>query len=149
MRMLPLLLLSVLPLSVLSSQSAVVPTDVQMPGTQPGEVNELESPNKCDNCHGGYDTLVEPTYNWTGGMMAQATRDPLFWATLAVAEQDFPGAGDLCIRCHSTEGWIGGRSTPTDGTGLRDSDASGVMCDACHNMANPDGSEHPGVQFAP
>lgn len=30
-----------------------VPTAVQMPGTQPGEVSTLEAPTKCDNCHGG------------------------------------------------------------------------------------------------
>ena len=49
-------------------------------------------------------------------MMANAGRDPIFWATLAVAEQDFDGSGNLCIRCHSTGGWYGGRSTPTDGS---------------------------------
>ncbi len=26
----------------------VVPTDIQQPGTQPGEISGLESPNKCD-----------------------------------------------------------------------------------------------------
>jgi hypothetical protein len=31
----------------------VVPTDIQQPGTQPNEVGTLESPDKCDNCHGG------------------------------------------------------------------------------------------------
>jgi len=30
--------------------------------------------------------------------MGNAGRDPVFWATLAVAEQDFDGSGDLCIR---------------------------------------------------
>jgi hypothetical protein len=98
----------------------IVPTDIQQPGTQPQEVSNLESPDKCDNCHGGYDLSVEPPHNWRGSMMANAGRDPIFWATLAVAEQDFlpgeGGAGDLCIRCHSTAGWLGGRSTPTDGS---------------------------------
>ena len=47
--------------------------------------------------------------------MAHASRDPIFWATVAIAEQAFDGAGDLCIRCHVPEGWLGGRSTPTDG----------------------------------
>ncbi len=40
-----------------------VPTEVQMPGTQQGEVVNLESPDKCDNCHEGYndaDTVGEP-----------------------------------------------------------------------------------------
>jgi len=130
-----------------------VPTDIQQPGTQPQEISNLESPDKCDNCHGGYNTAVEPAYNWRGSMMANAGRDPIFWATLAVAEQDFipgeGGAGDLCIRCHSTGGWLAGRSTPTDGSGLAAGDSDGVECDFCHMMTNPDNSEHLGEQFPP
>jgi hypothetical protein len=122
-----------------------VPTDIQQPGTQPGEVGNLESPDKCDNCHGGYNSAVEPAHNWRGSMMAHAGRDPIFWATLAIAEQDFDGAGDLCIRCHSTAGWLAGRSTPTDGSGLAAGDADGVECDFCHKMTNPDNSEHAGT----
>ncbi len=126
-----------------------VPTDIQQPGSQPLEVGNLESPDKCDNCHGGYNASVEPAYNWRGSMMANAGRDPIFWATLAIAEQDFDGAGDLCIRCHSTAGWLGGRSTPTDGSALTPGDADGVECDFCHKMTNPDNSELAGVQNAP
>jgi hypothetical protein len=80
-------------------------------------------------------------------MMAHAGRDPIFWATVAIAEQDFDGAGDLCIRCHAVEGWIGGRSTPTDGSGLAAGDDEGVQCDVCHRLTNPDDSEHLGVQL--
>jgi hypothetical protein len=127
----------------------VVPTDIQQPGTQPGEISGLESPNKCDNCHGGYNKAVEPAHNWRGSMMAHAGRDPIFWATLAIAEQDFNGSGDLCLRCHSTTGWLGGRSTPTDGSGLAASDSDGVDCDFCHKVTNPDFSEHMGVMNAP
>ena len=67
----------------------VVPPEIEQPGTQPGEIGNLETPDKCDNCHGGYDSAVEPAYNWRGSMMAHAGRDPIFWATVAVAEQDF------------------------------------------------------------
>lgn len=126
-----------------------VPTEIQQPGTQPGEVGNLESPDRCDNCHGGYNHAVEPAFNWRGSLMASAGRDPIFWATVAVAEQDFPGAGDLCIRCHSPEGWAAGRSTPTDGSALLDKDANGVACDLCHKMTRPDRTEHVGVQFPP
>jgi hypothetical protein len=133
----------------MASAALVVPTEIQQPGTQPGEVGTLESPDKCDNCHGGYNLSVEPGHNWRGSMMANAGRDPIFWATLAIAEQDFDGAGDLCIRCHSPEGWLGGRSTPTDGSALRAGDADGVQCDLCHTMTNPDDSEHLGVQSPP
>jgi hypothetical protein len=126
-----------------------VPVTVQQPGTQPGDIGGLESPNKCDNCHGGYNSAVEPAHNWRGSMMAHAGRDPIFWATVAVAEQDFNGAGDLCLRCHSTTGWLGGRSTPTDGSGLAASDSDGVDCDFCHKLTDPDGSEHVGVMNTP
>jgi hypothetical protein len=127
----------------------IVPTDLQQPGTQPGEAGNIEAPDKCDNCHGGYSTTAEPAHNWRGSMMAQATRDPIFWATVAIAEQDFDGAGDLCLRCHTPDGWLGGRSTPTDGSALVASDAEGVTCDACHKLTNPDDSEWQGAQFAP
>ena len=127
----------------------VVPLVIDQPGTQPQEVSNLESPDKCDNCHGGYNTAVEPAHNWRGSMMANAGRDPIFWATLAIAEQDFDGAGDLCIRCHSTAGWLAGRSTPTDGSGLAAGDSDGVECDFCHKMTNPNNTEHLGEMFDP
>jgi hypothetical protein len=130
-----------------------VPTDVQMPGTQPGEGVNVESVSKCDNCHGNFASpsspLEEPWFNWAGGMMAHASRDPIFWATMAIGEQDFDGSGDLCLRCHVPEGWLAGRSTPTDGSAMAAGDADGVQCDVCHKLTNPDGSEHPGVQNAP
>jgi hypothetical protein len=136
-------------LSSIAVAAETVPTDIQQPGTQPQEVGNLESPDKCDNCHGGYNTSVEPAHNWRGSMMAQAGRDPIFWATLAIAEQDFDGSGDLCIRCHSTGGWLAGRSTPTDGSGLAAGDSDGVECDYCHKLTNPDNSEHIGVMNEP
>ena len=117
----------------------VVPNEIKMPGTQPEEVGNFESPDKCDNCHAGYNDLdpgAEPATGWRGGAMGNAGRDAIFWATLAVAEQDFDGVGDLCIRCHSAKGWYGGRSTPTDGSGLASSDDNGIDCDTCHASTN-------------
>jgi hypothetical protein len=130
----------------------VVPNEIMMPGTQPQEVGNFESPNKCDNCHAGYnvdDPGAEPATGWRGAAMGNAGRDPVFWATLAVAEQDFDGAGDLCIRCHSAAGWYGGRSTPTDGSGLQAADDNGIDCDTCHASTNTDNSEHLGVMNSP
>ncbi len=144
-----LLLISTVSVAVCTWGADTVPTDIQQPGTQPGEISSLESPNKCDNCHGGYDSAVEPAHNWRGSMMAHAGRDPIFWATLAVAEQDFEGSGDLCLRCHAPAGWLGGRSTPTDGSGLAAGDGDGVECDFCHKLTNPDNSEHLGVMTPP
>ena len=136
-------------LLVFSVQAAeTVPTEIQMPGTQPEEVSPLESPGRCDNCHAGYndaDTIGEPEHEpstgWLGGAMGNAGRDAIFWATVAIAEQDFDGSGDLCIRCHSTGGWFAGRSTPTDGSGLATTDDEGVDCDACHSGAAFNGPE--------
>jgi hypothetical protein len=132
-----------------SPAATTVPTDVQLPGTQPGEVSNIESVSRCDNCHGNFDPGGEPWFNWAGSMMAHAGRDPLFWATVAIAEQDFDGAGDLCIRCHAPKGWLAGRSTPTDGSGLAAGDTDGVQCDFCHRAVDPDGSEHAGAQNPP
>jgi hypothetical protein len=134
------------------SQGALgpVPTTLEdffLPGSQPGESGTLETSDKCDNCHGGYDAAVEPAFNWRGSMMAHALRDPLFFAAVAVAEQDAPGSGDLCIRCHTPKGWIEGRSTPTDGSALQAIDRESVGCDACHRMVRPSRltvNPHPG-----
>jgi len=127
-------------LSVGLAQGAdIVPDVIMMPGTQPNEAT-IEDPGRCLNCHKNYETnpRVEPGFGWMGAAMGNAGRDPIFWATLAIAEQDFDGAGDLCIRCHSSGGWIGGRSTPTDGSGLAASDENGIDCDTCHQMTDPD-----------
>jgi hypothetical protein len=128
----------------------IVPDVIMMPGTQPQEVS-LEAPSRCLNCHKDYETnpRVEPGFGWMGAAMGNAGRDPIFWATLAIAEQDFDGAGDLCIRCHSAGGWVAGRSTPTDASGLQASDENGIDCDTCHQMTNPDMQEHIGTMNYP
>jgi len=144
-----------------SSAANLVPTEIQLPGTQPTEVPNFESPDKCANCHEGYNDAVtaaagegepqdEPVTGWRGSAMGNAGRDPIFWATMAIAEQGFDGAGDLCIRCHSTTGWFTGRSTPTDASGLdTNKDVDGVDCDTCHAITNPDNTEQVGVMNAP
>jgi hypothetical protein len=111
---------------------------VRMPGTQPADGVALESPNRCLNCHAGYNPAVEPGFNWSGSMMAQAARDPLYWATLAVAAQDSiwatgrPNATDICLRCHLPKGWLEGRSDPTNASAMTGDDFDGVQCDFCH-----------------
>lgn len=141
-------------IAYVSFAADVVPPEIKMPGTQPNEVGNFESPDKCDNCHSGYNDLdpgAEPAIGWRGAAMGNAGRDPVFWATLAVAEQDFDGAGDLCIRCHSAGGWYGGRSTPTDGSGLQAADDNGIDCDTCHASTNTDNSDPllQGVMYSP
>jgi hypothetical protein len=116
---------------------------VHMPGTQPAEVTTLEGPNRCFNCHAGFDEAVEPGFNWMGSMMAQSARDFLFWACFTVAGQDSiwalgnPNAGDICERCHFPQGWLEGRSDPPNASAMTGVDYDGVQCDFCHNMYNP------------
>jgi hypothetical protein len=45
-------------------------------------------------------------------MMANAARDPVFFAALAVANQDLPSVGTFCIRCHAPIGFVRGHATP-------------------------------------
>lgn len=122
-----------------------VKTDVlvRMPGTQPGQGVVVRSSQGCLGCHGGYDLNVEPAFHWKGSMMAQAARDPIFWACLTVAAQDAiwavgnPNATDLCLRCHFPGGWLEGRSDPTNASLMRGEDYDGMACDFCHRLYDP------------
>ena len=117
------------------------------PGTQPNTLfTPIVSVEACNFCHGNYEETHEPFRPWAASMMGQAARDPMFHACLAIAEQDAPGAGDMCIRCHAPGGWLDGRSTPTDGSALIGSDFEGVSCNFCHRMVDPDFT--PGVDPA-
>jgi hypothetical protein len=114
------------------------------PGTQPHELDNTNPPEnteaKCHACHaGGTDDdgkYFRPWDTWAGTMMAQAARDPLFLAALTVAEQDSPGIGNLCWRCHSPQGFVKGNASGL-GTMLDDDDKEGVACDACHRSFDP------------
>lgn len=116
---------------------------VRMPGTQPSDGVLLDSPSNCTACHASYDPTVEPVRFWRGSMMAQAARDPIFWAAMTVAMQDSvwavgrPNAADLCLRCHAPEGWVEGRSDPPNASHLTGSDFDGVHCATCHSMFDP------------
>ena len=148
---LPLLLLMLVALFSPLWGADIVPNEIQMPGTQPHDgIAPLDEVATCEQCHGNYDSNAEPVFNWRGSMMSHSGRDPIFWATLAVAEQHFDGAGDLCTRCHNPGGWLEGRSTPTSGSALSNqTDRDGIECDLCHRLGNPDDSEHLGVQLDP
>lgn len=120
--------------------TGIAPTtlrDFDQPGSQPFDVGGFSESSTCASCHGGYDETMEPTHGFNGSMMAQAARDPLFYACVSIAEQDAPSSGDLCLRCHTPFGWLGGRSNPTDGSLLTAFDRDGVACEFCHRMVDP------------
>lgn len=128
--------------TITGTPAGYVPTtlrDVDMSGTQPHEGAILDDPDlSCASCHGNYNQDSEPWYTWRGSMMSQAARDPFFYACLAIAEQDAPSVGDVCIRCHSPGGWQEGRSVDTSGDLLNTKDRHGVHCDYCHRMVDYD-----------
>ncbi|MCL4219928.1 MAG: cytochrome c family protein [Phycisphaerales bacterium] len=110
------------------------------PGSQPGSVEEvLDTATRCGTCHGNYDFNAEPYRPWAASPMGQAARDPAFHAAMTIANQDAPFAGDLCLRCHMPQGWIQGRSVPTDGSAMLPDDFQGVSCSTCHRMVDPFG----------
>lgn len=136
---------------------AVFAGGVTPKGTQPPVLFPILSPENCSSCHGDFDAAnnVEPFPTWAGSMMANASRDPLFWAALDVANHDVPGVGDFCLRCHLPTGWLDGRSEPpagsVDGCAMvgniddSDNDFSGVSCHLCHRMMENE-SPPPGEQ---
>ncbi len=163
--------------------AAAPPAGVPLPGTQPrdgsgdpafppfanhAEPGLLDVPGRCSVCHGGYRAPdvapFEPHDTWAGSLMANAARDPLFWAALDVANQDdaklgHVGVGDFCLRCHAPKAWYEGRSScenawgqPFDGSCLQgtpernNTDFEGIVCASCHRMY--DASQPPEGEFA-
>ncbi|MHC4740630.1 MAG: multiheme c-type cytochrome [Planctomycetota bacterium] len=110
-----------------------------LPGMQPEEAGiEFAKVQQCKMCHSNTKNGPnDPFFSWQGSMMAQAGRDPLFRATLTIANQDVPGVGEFCFRCHTPRGWLEGRSEPADGSALNKEDMYGVSCDVCHRLIDP------------
>ncbi len=108
-------------------------------GTQPNTLIEpLMTAQVCSNCHSYYDEHTEPYSLWSASMMGQASRDPIFHAALAVANQDASFAGEMCLRCHSPQGWSRGAvSADTSGASLEGEDLQGISCSACHRAVDP------------
>src|SRR5262245_5211401 len=99
------------------AQIATTPADFAQPGTQPGDLTApVLSYMGCTFCHSDFDEAQEPFERWSGSMMANSMRDPVFQAALTIANQDLKDTGTLCIRCHAPAGWLGGRSLPANGS---------------------------------
>ncbi len=130
-------------------------TDFTPHGTQPFLSFGIESSSGCGDCHGGLPAIPEdntymPYPTWAGSMMANATRDPLFWAAVDIANNDIPGVGDFCIRCHTPTGFYAGRTKDGNGTmsyangceltgnmtsiESKINDYQGVTCHFCHRQ---------------
>ncbi len=152
-------------LAVVVVALVVSPAHAQIfqPGTQPlgaptGAITTLiQASQPCHTCHGGIDDTddYEPYESWRGALMASAGRDPVFRAALAIAEVDNHDAADFCVRCHSPEAWLRGRSevpdydpsvaTALDRPRLRSDDPAhpptddldGVACMVCHRSTDP------------
>ena len=119
---------------------ATTSVDFIEPGTQPHGLNQaIQASVNCEVCHGNYDVNQEPYTRWSSSMMAQATRDPVMHAALAIANQDLSESGEMCLRCHAPGAWLDGRSTPADGPALNNNlgDFDGVTCHLCHRMVDP------------
>ena len=148
--------------------SAALALDFTPHGTQPGLDWALEEPDACSSCHRGFSTTnaeFMPHSTWSGSMMANALRDPLFWAALDVANKDFPGAGDFCLRCHTPPGWLNGRVVKAIGGGTsgpggasgcqltgdyddfdsKGNDYAGITCHFCHRMMPQGPKGQPGM----
>lgn len=113
----------------------IVLPQLDLGGTQPGELTQdIRAPDACSGCHGSYaDYAAYDT--WSGTMMANAARDPLYLAALTIANQDIPQSGELCIKCHTPRGWLMGRAYPeTNQEMLEQHDDEGVQCDFCHRV---------------
>ena len=131
--------------ALLATGAAQAQQYINLPGTQPGGLAEgppLEDARSCGvTCHYSRDATMPsamPYDGWSSSMMGNAMRDPLFLAALTIAEQDLPGSGDYCLRCHTPPGFVGGRTrssaAASRGADLETADLDGVTCDSCHRM---------------
>ena len=117
----------------------MTPRDFLLPGTQPGDVHAgaFQSPQVCSACHADTGSDAAPHDSWRGSLMAQAGRDPLFFAQLATANQDVANVGSFCLRCHVPMAVVSGNVAVADGSTLSARDREGVDCHFCHSMVDP------------
>ena len=135
-----------LKLSPLSSNVSLGALDFTPNGTQPGLLSAIEGNEACSNCHTGSTNdetqMAYPT--WSGSMMANAARDPMFWAAVDVANRDVPGVGDYCIRCHAPNAWLSGR-VRKDGNGGFVNGANGCLLQGDHDNFDGKGNDYSGI----
>ena len=113
--------------------------DFEVSGTQVGDAHaeSFISPQQCAACHSETGSSGEPYASWKGSLMANAGRDPLFFAQLATANQDVANVGYFCLRCHVPNAVVSGNALVADGSTLDERDRDGVDCNFCHAMVDP------------
>ena len=142
-RALPLLSSSIAGLLVASVAAGTIVflsfEDLHLRGTQVGQANAgaILSATNCQACHGYTNPATEPYATWSGSLMGQAGRDPLFFAQMALANQDTVNAGYFCMRCHVPMTFVTGHAMQPDGSTLSGLDKEGVSCHFCHSMVDP------------
>ncbi|MCH9682632.1 MAG: cytochrome c family protein [Deltaproteobacteria bacterium] len=132
------------PSSLFLALVTLVPQPALAVPTEPNELaNPLFQAVDCQNCHTfnnamGQDDqpLYAPFYGWQGSLMANAARDPVFWAGVALADQDEPGETIDCVRCHSPRAFLEGRGNAISIDELQPQDLEGVSCELCHRMTD-------------
>ncbi|MGE3107708.1 MAG: GC-type dockerin domain-anchored protein [Phycisphaerales bacterium] len=113
--------------------------DLHLRGTQVGDVDAgvMIDSSTCAACHGNFSEGTDPHSSWSGSLMGQAGRDPLFFAQMALANQDTVNAGYFCMRCHVPNSYVTGHAMQPDGSTLAGLDLDGVSCHFCHSMVDP------------
>jgi hypothetical protein len=141
-RFLPLARPTARPLVWLASLASLSPGLAGAAPTEPSTlINPVAESAACQLCHtfnnasgAEAEPLYAPFYGWQGSLMANAARDPIFWAGVALADQDHPGETVDCVRCHAPRAYVEGRGNATSIDDLAPPDLEGVGCEFCHRM---------------
>lgn len=111
--------------------------------TEPGELqNGIAVAEGCATCHAysnaapNADRPLHAPIGWQGSLMANSARDPVFWAGLALANQDDPTHTEDCVRCHVPNAFLDDRADVTAIDQLTPPDRQGISCDLCHRMVD-------------
>ena len=112
-------------------------------------VNALTYDFMCESCHtfdnnnAAMDLPPHAPGAYSGTLMANAARDPVFWAGVALATNDHPTETEDCVRCHAPRAFLEGRGDAISVDDLIEPDLDSVTCEVCHR-AMDDGETPPG-----
>jgi MYXO-CTERM domain-containing protein len=100
--------------------------------------NQLTYDFMCEACHTyannpmAQDLPPHAPGAYAGTLMANAARDPVFWAGVALAADDAPGETEDCVRCHAPRAFLEGRGDAIASDELIPPDFDSVTCEVCH-----------------